>query len=195
MDSIAWWRERLYEGLVRLVVAWISEIAHFTGMMIILSIEWRELQKDIARGRVEKVSERETRGKREKEARGNLTPEASWAWRHPEGAGYAAWIGRQEVGRRRWRRWRWCSQPVGVGLYSRPPCKASFLRIPLLSLSPSPLCLSAQAFLSSLLPSHVSRLIFFFSLVIRTRWFLGLFSTPLPSPNIMFHVSRNVYFD
>lgn len=131
-------RERLYEGLVRLVVAWISEIAHFTGMMIILSIEWRELQKDMARGRVEKVSERETRGKREKEARGNLTPEASWAWRHPEGAGYAAWIGRQEVGRRRWRRWRWCSQPVGVGLYSRPPCKASFLRIPLLSLSPPP---------------------------------------------------------
>lgn len=49
----------------------------YLGMMIILSIEWRELQKDIARGRVEKVSEREIKGKREKEARGNLTPEAS----------------------------------------------------------------------------------------------------------------------
>lgn len=34
------------------------------------------------------------------------------------------------MGQRRWRRWRWCSQSVGVGRYSRPPCKASFLRVP-----------------------------------------------------------------
>lgn len=129
-----------------------------------------------------KVSETEGRKgwerKREREARGNLTPEASWAWRHPEGAGYAAWIGRQKVGRRRWRRRRWCSQPVGVGRYSRPPCKASFLRISLLYLSsppfpPLPLRHSAQAF-----PLHpVFRLIsslFFFPLLIRTRWFISL---------------------
>lgn len=38
------------------------------------------------------------------------------------------------MGQRRWRRWRWCSQSVGVGRYSRPPCKPSFLRVPPLSL-------------------------------------------------------------
>lgn len=38
--------------------------------------------------------------KRRSDARGNLTPEASWAWRHPEGAGYVE-DGWQRGGERR----------------------------------------------------------------------------------------------
>lgn len=50
------------------------------------------------------------------------------------------------MGQRRWRRWRWCSQSVGVGRYSRPPCKPSFLRVP-------PLSLFLPSFSTNLLPS------------------------------------------
>lgn len=82
------------------------------------------------------MSERECWKEKEREVQGNLTPEASWAWRHPEGAGYAARIGRQKVGRRRWRRWRWCSRWESVGTRGR---HASFLRIPLRSFLSLPL--------------------------------------------------------
>lgn len=100
---------------------------------------------------------------------------------------------------------------MGVGGYSRPPCKASFLRIPLLSspLAPfpfptsssfslsCPLCLSAQtASLSPALPLSAASLpspeLLFF-LLIRARCACFLFSPVFPPP-VSFPVHRCVAY-